>query len=218
MIQRGWALAYQGQTIEGISQIREGITSWHSMGAQIGRPQFLALLAEAYGLAEKVEEGLAVLTEALSLAKKNDDRWGEVELYRMKGDLLLLLQGKSRKTKNKKQAFSLASPQGATLNLLSDMEAEAEACFLQALALARRAQARSLELRVAVSLARLWQKQGKEEGARQMLMEVYNWFQEGLDAPDLQAAQSLLVDIRKVTTLEKLPYSKVTDERSPRKK
>jgi hypothetical protein len=114
-------------------------------------------------------------------------------LYRMKGDLLLLLQGKSRKTKNKKQAFSLASPQGATRNLLSDMEAEAEACFLQALALARRAQARSLELRVAVSLARLWQKQGKEDDARQMLMEVYNWFQEGLDAPDLQAAQSLLV-------------------------
>jgi predicted ATPase/DNA-binding winged helix-turn-helix (wHTH) protein len=199
MIQRGWALAYQGQTVEGISQIHEGITSWHSMGAQIGRPQFLALLAEAYGLAEKVKEGLAALTEALSLAKKNDDRWGEVELYRIKGDLLLLLQGKSLKMKNKKQAFSLASPQ---------MEAEAEACFLQALALARRERARSLELRVAVSLGRLWQKQGKEEGAHQMLMEIYNWFQEGLETPDLQTAQSLLADILKVTTLEKLPFRK----------
>ena len=124
----------------------------------------LAFLAEAYGWAGQVEGALSLLDQALSRAEATEGRFWEAELYRLKGETLLK----------------------------KGEEAEAEACFGQALDVARRQQARSWELRAATSLARLWQRQGRREEARQLLEPVYDWFTEGFGTPDLQEARALL--------------------------
>ena len=86
---RGEALATQGRAEEGIPQIRQGIAAYRATGAEALRPYFLALLAEAYGKAGEVEEGLTVLAEALALVDKTGERNYEAELYRLKGELSL---------------------------------------------------------------------------------------------------------------------------------
>jgi len=121
--------------------------------------------SEAEYLARLTEEWLRLLAEALAVVDKGD-LWYEAEQHRIQGELLL------------RQA-------------IPDMP-QAEACFQQALAVARRQQAKSWELRTAMSLARLWQQQGKHAAARQMLAEGYGWFTEGFDTPDLQEARALL--------------------------
>ena len=136
---------------------------------ELGRAHWLALLAEAYGYAGQTHEGLNVLTEALAAVHNHAGRWWEPELYRLRGALLL----------------HVAAPQE-----------EAEACLQQALAVARRQQAKSLELRAALSLSRLWQQQGKRAEAHELLTEVYGWFTEGFDTPDLQEAKALLEELR----------------------
>ena len=112
------------------------------------------------------EPGLAVLDEAFTLVATTEARWWEAELSRLKGVLLL----------------RLPSPDVG----------QAEACFQQALDVARRQQAKALELRAALSLSQLWQGQGQHAAARQLLAEIYCWFTEGFDTPDLQAAKALL--------------------------
>jgi predicted ATPase len=111
-----------------------------------------------------------VLGEAMAFVHKSADRYYEAELYRLKGVLLL------------QQAVPDAP--------------QAEACFQQALALARRQQAKSWELRTALSLGRLWQQQGKRDEARELLAPIYSWFTEGFDTPDLQETKALLEDLR----------------------
>jgi len=166
-ILRGWALlAHQGQAQEGIAQITQGLIAWRATGAEILRPSFLALLAEAYGTLGEPEEGLTVLTEALTLMDTTGERAWEPELYRLKGELLLQ-----------------SSSENAT---------EAEACFYHALDIARNQQAKSFELRTATSLARLWQQQDKRKEAYDILAPVYNWFTEGFTTADLQEAKALL--------------------------
>ncbi len=162
----GWALAHQGQAKEGIEQLHQGFIAHRATGAEILRPYWLALLAEAHGTLGEPEAGLTVLTEALTHADKIGERWYESELYRLKG-VLLLQQN-------------------------SDHQAEAENCFQQAISTARSQQAKSFELRAATSLARLWDQQGKRDEARQVLSEVYNWFTEGFDTADLKDAKALL--------------------------
>ena len=88
-ILRGWALAEQGQGEEGIAQIRQGLAACRATGAEVWRPHFLALLAEAYGKAGQTEEGLSVLAEALAVVDKTGERFYEAELYRLKGELTL---------------------------------------------------------------------------------------------------------------------------------
>jgi TOMM system kinase/cyclase fusion protein len=165
-ILRGWALAHQGQVKEGIEQIHQGLIAWRVTGAEIGRPHYLALLAEAHSVIGQPEAGLTVLTEALTLAETTGDRWYDPELYRLKGELLLQQN--------------------------SDNQAEAENCFHHALDIARNQQAKSLELRAARSLARLWQQQGKRQKAYDLLAPIYGWFTEGFDTADLQEAKVLL--------------------------
>ena len=126
-ILRGWALAEQGQSAEGIAQMRQGIAAWRATGAELQLPYYLALLAEAYGKAGQAEEGLRVLAEALTAVHKTGERQHEAELYRLKGELLL---------------------QQAT-----GSDDEAETCLHQALDIARHQQAKSLELRAAMSLS-----------------------------------------------------------------
>jgi predicted ATPase len=150
-------------------QMRQGLAALRATGAELRRPLFLALLAEAYGGIGQSEEGLHVLAEALAAGEQTGGRFYEAELYRLKGELLL------------RQAFP--------------DEYQAETCFRQALEVARHQQAKSLELRVAMSLSRLWQQQGKRTEARPLLAEVYSWFTEGFDTADLQEAKVLLAEL-----------------------
>jgi len=165
----GWALAHQGQAQEGIEQLRQGLMALHVSGIEIARLYFLALLAEAYGTSGQPAAGLAVLAEALTRVDPTRDRWYEPELYRLKGVLLL-----QRSAGN---------------------HAEAQTCFHSALDVARAQQAKSLELRTAVSLSRLWQHQGQRAAARALLAPIYGWFTEGFDTADLQEAKALLDEV-----------------------
>jgi hypothetical protein len=156
-----------------------------------------SLLAEVYGKAGQAEEGLATLAEALTVVDKSDERFFEAEVYRLKG--MLTLQSKTslgpassqfQASQNKSED---TSPQPLTPSI--QVEAEAEACFLKAIEIAQRQQAKSLELRATVSLARLWQQQGKQREAHGMLSDVYGWFTEGFDTKDLQEAEALLEEL-----------------------
>jgi predicted ATPase len=162
---RGRALVEQGQVAEGLAQIRQGMADWEATGAQI-RSFTLMLLADAYRHMGHLEEGLRVLAEAEAVAQARGERFMAAELSRLTGELLL--------------AQSAAH------------QVAAETCFQQALAVARRQQAKSLELRAAMSLTRLWQRQGKRAEARELLAPVYGWFTEGFDTADLQEAKALL--------------------------
>jgi class 3 adenylate cyclase/predicted ATPase len=172
-ILRGWAIAEQGQGEEGIAQLRQGMTAMRATGAEVFWPYFLALLAEACGKAEQAEEGLAAVAEALEVVYKTGERFYEAELYRLKGEL------------------TLQSKEG----MKSGVEAEVEACFQKAIAVARHQSAKSLELRAVMSLSRLWQQQGKQQEAHAMLAEIYHWFTEGFDTKDLQEAKTLLEEL-----------------------
>jgi predicted ATPase len=181
---RGWALAEQGQSEEGITQIRQGLATHQAVGAGIFHSYFLALLAEAYGKAGQAEDGLAALAEALTVVDKSGERFYEAELYRLKGELLL-------KNSEVRSQNSESSPQ----HLAPNTHSEAEACFHKAIEIARQQQAKSWELRATMSLARLWRQQGKTTEARQMLAEIYGWFTEGFDTKDLQEAKALLHEL-----------------------
>ena len=134
------------------------------------RPYVLALLADAYGTVGQGAAGLSVLAEALTAVQSTGERYYEAELYRLQGALLL---------------------QGAVPDAL-----QAERCFQHALEVARGQQARSWELRAALSLSRLWQRQGQHTAAYALLAAVYHWFTEGFDTPDLQEAGTLLEVLR----------------------
>jgi predicted ATPase len=196
-ILRGWALAEQGQGEEGITQIHRGVATWQAMGAEVGRTYFLGLLVEACGKVGQIEEGLRALDEALGLVHKNGERICEAELYRLKGTLTLQSQVpglKSQETSRVGIAHHnvMVAVAGTVGEAHPTGEEDAEAYLLKALDIARAQQAKSWELRAAISLARLWQQQGKREEARQMLAEIYGWFTEGFDTVDLQEAKALL--------------------------
>ncbi len=180
-IDRGWTLTEQGQGEDGIAQIRQGLAAYQATGAELWRPYFLALLAEAYGKIGQTEEGLTLLAEALAAMDNTGEHQWAAELYRLKGQLTL------QKFQVSSSTFQVPSPQA---------EAEAEACFLKAIEIARHQNARSLELRAVMSLSRLWQQQGKTEQARKLLAEIYGWFTEGFDTKDLQEAKALLEELR----------------------
>jgi predicted ATPase len=179
---RGWALADQGQGEEGIAQLHEGVTAYRATGAEVFLAGWLALLTEAYGKVGQTKEGLRVVDEALTLVEKKGEHVYEAELYRLKGTLTLPSNVQRLKSKATK------GPESGVRRLGSD----AEECFWKAIEVARRQQAKSLELRAAMSLARLWQHQVKKEEARKLLAEVYSWFTEGFDTADLQEAKALL--------------------------
>lgn len=196
LMERGWALVEQGYTEQGRAQIQEGLTAWQNTGANLAVPYRLYLLAEASGKTGQVGEGFRLLDEALALVEKQGERWWEAELYRLKGELLLWqargerqngAKGKGRK----RETVSAHSPSSSHADLVS----QAEICFRQALDLARRQQAKSLELRAALSLTRLWHQQGKPEAARYLLAEIYRWFTEGFNTGDLREARALLEEL-----------------------
>jgi predicted ATPase/class 3 adenylate cyclase len=166
----GWAQAMQGQSEQGIAEICQGLAADLATGSKAFQPYFLGLLAEVYGKDGHYDEGLNALAEALAVKDSTEVRFYESELHRLKGELLLA-----------------QSPDGHT---------EAESCFYQALDVARYQRAKSLELRAATCLARLWQSQHKRKEAYDLLAPVYDWFTEGFDTADLQDAKALLDELR----------------------
>ena len=136
---RGWALAMQGQGEEGMAQVRQEIAAYRATGTTLAVPYFCTLLADVSAHLGHTEDGLQALAEAHTLVEQQEDRWWEAEIARLRGVLLLRQPG---------------TPQ-----------AEAETWFQRALDVARRQEAKSLELRAAMSLARLWQQQGKRAEA-----------------------------------------------------
>jgi predicted ATPase len=168
-ILRGWALAMQGDTAAGVQHIQQALVTQQDMGSKMGEPYYLALLAEAYGQAGQPEAGLQALAQALTQVAATEERWWEAELYRLKGELLL--------------------------HLPSADVSQAEASFHQALDVARRQQTKALELRAAISLSRLWQRQARRIEGRQLLADIYGWFTEGFDTADLQTAKALLEEL-----------------------
>jgi predicted ATPase/DNA-binding winged helix-turn-helix (wHTH) protein len=178
---RGWALAAQGQHNEGLAQMRQGWVAMQTTGQEVGRLLYLAVLAEQCGQAGQVETGLHVLTEALASLDPKEPRLWEPELYRVRGTLCFQA-GVERPADG---GLTLDAPRRTG-------DAEAEICFRQALALARRQGAKAFELRAVLGLSRLWQRQGKRQAARQLLGEVYGGFTEGFDTADLREAKALL--------------------------
>jgi predicted ATPase len=165
-ILQGWVLAAHGEGVEGIAQMHQGIAAWRATGAELQRPYYLALLAEAYGHAGDTVAGLQVVAEALTAVNTTRERQHEAELYRLQGECLLTQDVPETQ--------------------------EAERCLRQAVAVARQQQAKAFELRAVMSLSRLWQQQGKRVEARELLAPIYGWFTEGFDTADLQEAKALL--------------------------
>jgi class 3 adenylate cyclase/predicted ATPase len=170
LIVRGWAVAQQERGAEGIAQIREGLAAVKAVRGENALPLALGLVAEALGNESRAEEALNVLAEALAVSRKTGDQFYDAEIYRLKGGLLLASSRAGNRT-------------------------EAESCFRRAVEIARRQQAKSLELRAVTSLARLLHHQGKREEAWQMLAEIYSWFTEGFDTADLKDAKVLLEEL-----------------------
>jgi predicted ATPase len=166
---RGWMLAAEGQGAAGMAQMHRGLAALLATGQALARPLCLVLLAEAAGHTGQVAEGLRLLGEALTAFEECGRGDMLAEAYRLQGELFL------------RQALPDAT--------------QAEACFHQALTIARRQQGKAWELRAAMSLSRLWQQQGKRDEARELLAPIYGWFTEGFDTADLQEAKALLAEL-----------------------
>jgi predicted ATPase len=166
---RGWALALQDQGEAGLAQVRQGIAAWRATSSTMLVPYLCTVLVEVCNHLGRAEDGLQALDEAHILVEQHEERYWEAEVYRLRGVLLLRQTG---------------TPQ-----------AEVEAWLRRALDVARRQEAKSLELRAVTSLARLWQQQGKRAAARELLEPIYGWFTEGFDTADLQEAQALLKEL-----------------------
>jgi len=165
-VMHGWALFQQGQHEEGLEQMHQGLAALRTAGGEVGRPYFLTLLADAYGTVAQADTGLSLLTEARTIMDQNGQRFVDAECHRLEGEL--------------------------RLHQTEPDASQAEGYFQQALDIARQQQARSLELRAAMSLARLWQQQDKRQNAYDLLAPVYEWFTEGFDTADLKEAKVLL--------------------------
>jgi predicted ATPase/DNA-binding winged helix-turn-helix (wHTH) protein len=166
---QGWALARQGQYVAGLAQMHQGLAALAATGSLVAQPLYLVWLAEVTGQAGDVEAGLRLLADAREACATTGRGDGLAEAYRLQGELLLQRGGQ---------------PQAA----------EAVACFQQALTIARHQQAKSWELRAAMSLSRLWQQYGKREEAHALLAPIYGWFTEGFDTADFQQAKALVLD------------------------
>jgi predicted ATPase len=165
----GDAVAQHGEFAQGIAQMREGISELRSIGTLYSFSSFFAGLANAFASCGNVDEGLATVEEALAMMQTSGEHFCLPEIHRIKGRLLLA-------------------------GSVNDGDA-AEAAFGVALSVARELQAKLLELRAAMSLARLWRDQAKPQQARELLAPVYGWFTEGFDTLDLKEAKALLDEL-----------------------
>ena len=164
----GWVQVQQGKGESGVTLLRDGLDRYRETGAQVGLVHFLTPLAEAYARVGRPGDGLAVLDEALTLARTNGNCYMEAELHRLRGDPTLMAV---------------------------DDRAAAEACYLEAFRVARRQGARSFELRTAMSVARLRAAERRTASARTELAAALARFTEGFETGDLREARALLVTL-----------------------
>jgi class 3 adenylate cyclase/predicted ATPase len=197
-IQWGWAVAVQGQGAAGMAEIYGGVAALRATGTALWRPEALAMLADACGHMGDTTAGLRAVADALEAVHHTGERLSEAELYRLKGELLCQSADGWRAAHPRPsvaEAATAGEPRPPTFGgdgVRAAPLPEAEVCFQQALARARQQEAHALALRAAVSLARLWQQQGKRAEAYALLAPVYGWFTEGFDTADLQEAKTLL--------------------------
>jgi adenylate cyclase len=163
----GEAMTFLGEVEEGIARMREGMAVAESTDVHLNKSGTLRALADAHARAGHPGEGLATLEQALVFVEQTDERQWEAELHRMRGDFL---------------------------RMLGD-GVEAEDSYRTAIDIARGQQAKSWELRATTSLCRLLQKEGRQEEARRLLADIYGWFTEGFDTPDLKEAKALLDEL-----------------------
>ena len=169
MAHRGCLLPLVGKSAEGIQTISSGIDGWRSIGATVFAPFWLSHLALAYAGLGKFDDAWRKIYETMTAIETSKEKWCEAEINRIAGEI----------------AFKSPEPDTA----------KAQAYFERALAVARQQQAKSWELRAAMSLARLWRDQGKPQQARELLAPVYGWFTEGFDTLDLKEAKALLDEL-----------------------
>jgi predicted ATPase len=158
---RGWAKTKQGDTDGGFADMQRSIDLFRNTGAELGAAYSVGLLAEAFGRSGSPDAGLLIIPQAFDLAERTQDRWAMAELHRLQGEL----------------------------HLLTGDLAEAEAAFQAAIATAQAQQARQWALRAAVRLSQLWQEQNKPVTSSPVLAELYTWFGERNDTPDLRVAK-----------------------------
>ena len=169
VMNQGWLLALTGKASNAVELTTSAITAYRSTEATNWIPLRLSYLATAHAGIGWFDEAWRCIGEAMTAIETTMERWSEAEVHRVAGELALM------------------SPQPDT--------AKAEAYFERALAVAREQQAKSWELRAAMSMARLWRDQGKRDEARDLLAPVFGWFTEGFDTLDLKEAKALLDDL-----------------------
>jgi tetratricopeptide (TPR) repeat protein len=165
---RGLALSWLGRADEGIAEQANAILK--AVGAEIGFSNLLFNLADGYREAGRYDAAIRTLDDALAAADKQEEHQFDAAIHRLRGELLILRR----------------NPSNAS---------DAERCFELAIEIARKQSAKSLELRATISLARLLDRQGRRDEARAMLADIYDWFTEGFDTPDLIDAKSLLAQL-----------------------
>jgi predicted ATPase len=187
MVLQGWALVMQGKGDEGIALMQAGLKQQQTVGVGIGEVSYRLLLADAYRKIDQIEAALQTLTDAVTAVERTGERTFEAELYRLYGEL----------------SFRIGEPETGGSGDNKILYASPEEAFHKAIDIARQQQAKSLELRATIGLTRLWQQQKARQATRNlrpvaptMLSEVYSWFSEGFDTPDLREAKTLLAELR----------------------
>jgi len=163
-----YAEAWDEPDVGHIARLRGAIEEFKATGARLREPYYLGLLASLYRRAGQIDDGLAVIEEAMAESRAHNERWWDAELHRMRGELLWA--------------------RGTDAH-------DVETALARAREIAREQRARSLELRAATSLARLWREQGRAREARPLLEDAYGWFSEGFETPDLRRARTLLAKL-----------------------
>ena len=170
-VMHGWMGAQQGDGTRALVELQHGIAAWEKTGAKIMRPFLLALKGQACRKLGHTQEGAQAIEEALAIVSHSEEQFCTAELWRLKGEFVL---------------------RADAYRFTPDTVQQAEGCFQRALTIAQQQQAKMLELRAAISLARLWQNQGKSAEARRLLVGVYDWFTEGFATEPLQKARALV--------------------------
>ena len=169
IFQRGCVLALTGRAADAVQTITSGVTAWRSTGATFWTPLHMSFLAHAHARLGQFDDAWRCIGEAMAASETTKESWCDADIHRLAGDIVLLS----------------GEPDAA----------KAEAYFERALAIARKQQAKSFELRAAMSMARLWRDQGKRNEARDLLAPIYGWFTEGFDTLILKEAKALLDEL-----------------------
>jgi predicted ATPase len=183
---KGWALAQRGLK-DGVEEIRQNLAALRAVGTELGRPYLISLLAESLAAGGDIVGALGAIDEAIAAATTSGDLLNFAELYRLKGEFLIALEG-----------IGKSSAVDERIRLHGGLQAilvQAEANFNKALEISRDQKAKSLELKATTSLANLWRRQGTLQEAREMLAQEYGWFTEGFDTVSLVQAASLLDEL-----------------------